>query len=220
MKRIRTDTPPRPSRRRAAWLTVLTGLCAVGALAALLGGRLGTLLAPEARAAEHGRQAMALDQPEVPRPVEIGGEHNAAEEPNDSEPVFRPDPLAALADALREREQELERREAELEAEARRLETLRREIEDRLNEVNRIYAEMARMAGQAEEQHRQEISKWIKIYDAMDEQQVAQVLTQLDRDFVLSLLYKFEPKRTAKILENFPPERVVEFARVLQRDER
>jgi flagellar motility protein MotE (MotC chaperone) len=199
------------TRRPLTTLILGTGLLFIMTLAekwSAKGGesRLGTLLAGSAMAEGD------IFKADLEEPVDSPQAKKATEAPRS---VFQVDPLQSLSEALKAKQLELDRRERALDERVQRLDSLRKEIEQNLVTVDQRLAQMAKIAGQADQNRQKELRKWGKIYEAMLPQQAGEVIGDLDPEFALELLEQMNPKKAGKILSNVDQKRAVELGRAL-----
>lgn len=196
---------PTPSRRRrlSRGLSLgFIGLAAVMTLILVCQPTVGTLLATPALAEEDVQGGQTHEEPAT--------EGTAEEELTQLDPVFREDPLQSLADSLKSKQRELEEREKALEEKEARLEALRLEIEENLLRSQRVLSNMERLAGEADVKRRQEVKKWVEIYQKMKPEAAGQILQGLEPEFQLELLAQMDTSKAAKILNTFPTDKAIE----------
>jgi flagellar motility protein MotE (MotC chaperone) len=198
MRRIFTNRKALRRRRLAFATALICAACATGALSPQARRVLGTLFASSAVA----EQADAARQ-------------EAPAKDADTKAVFTADPLESVTLSLRRRERELERRERALAEEEARLETLRKEIEQNLAESEKMLRAMERLAGDAQDSRQQEMTKWVKIYQAMKPKQAGPVLAGLDPTFALAILAQMTPEDAGKILNYMEPEQAITLGEAL-----
>ncbi len=214
------DHRPSGYARRGVWALLALALALLGGAAAISGAG-GMFLATNAVAGEQtaveDAATTAVEADLELRDVIV--DPAAVTEAPASDPakdwVFTPDPLESVSSSLREREQELERRErAVADAEAQ-LEALRKEVEAALAQSRDVLAAMERTAGEADTSRKQELSKWVKIYQAMKPAQAGPVLAGLDQPFALQILSQMDPKGAGKILDAMDSESAIELGKQL-----
>lgn len=144
------------------------------------------------------------------KPAKAGGAKSG-----EAASVFAPDPLAKLADSLKERERKLDEREAALKKEEQRLEALRKETEQNLGKIELRLKEMQTISGEAAQKHKQDLTKWVNIYQGMAPEKAGPIIEGLASPFALELLSSMEPKKAGKILGNISAEKAIELGKKL-----
>lgn len=203
MKRQSPGTSTMSKKLKVSITVIISALCISFLIHALELGTQGTLFASEARAENEAEEPSMLDDQFTGADLDGG----FAEFPDEEidEPalfsVFETDPLESLSQSLRTKQRELDEREKELAEREERLKALEKEVNRKLARIEETYQAMQRFSGAAEEQRRQEIGKWVKIYQAMKAPQAAEVFADLDQSLALEIIVRMDPKKAGKLLD-------------------
>jgi flagellar motility protein MotE (MotC chaperone) len=168
---------------------------------------------PAAKAADEKKPEDKAPAAETKSPVDLKTDEEASDK---TEPVFKASPLQSLAQSLREKQRELEEKEKSLQETERRLEGLRKETANNLAKIEQALSEMQTLAGAADQQRKQEMKKWVDIYQAMPAEKAGQIMQDLDPETAMDIIAKMEPKKAAKVLSNVAPEKAVELGKKLK----
>jgi flagellar motility protein MotE (MotC chaperone) len=165
---------------------------------------LGTLLATTAQAEDKKPSAKSTPLPTA-----------KAEDEDSTGPltIFPKDPLQSIAGSLKRKQRELEARETEVRKAEQHLEDLRKETAQNLARMDQVLEEMKKVAGQADDQKRKEIKRWVDIYQAMPPEKAGQVIQGLEPEFAMNILAKMEAKKAGKILASVSPDKAVELGK-------
>lgn len=183
--------------------------------------RSGTLLASQAFASEKpagaaapAATARAAGTPRASAP-EPAATRPAADDTSATRIIFRPDPLATLADSLKQKERDLDEREKALKKKEEYLEAIRKETATNLASIKDLYNKLEMKSAQAKQQREKDLAKWRSIYQSMPPEKAGPIIQGLETDLALELLSQMDPKKAAKILSTIQSQKAVELTKKL-----
>jgi flagellar motility protein MotE (MotC chaperone) len=151
-------------------------------------------------ASSEARARDATDSTEASPATEPQSVPNLQADRTASDP-FANDPMARLALALQNRQEELRAREGALDRRKRELDELARSIEERIARMESLAVELTRLSQERDAERKREIRKWVAIFEAMQPDPSGRMLADLkDPELSLEVLIAMQPAKAAAIL--------------------
>lgn len=138
----------------------------------------------------------------------------------ESKPGDKSSPLGPISDQeiakqVAERRAEIERRTKELDTREALLAAAEKRIEQKVQELERVRAEIQRLLKSGEEKQSAQIENLVSIYDKMKPKEAARIFDEMDLPQILEILPKMKDTKSSAILAAMLPTKVKEITAAL-----
>ncbi len=104
-------------------------------------------------------------------------------------------------------------RNAEIDAREMQLKTLQGEVDKKLADMQRLRTELVKLLDRKEAAEGARVKELSRIYEKMDPQKAAALITQLDYQLAVDLLLGIKKKTAGQILDNLDAETAIELSK-------
>ena len=118
----------------------------------------------------------------------------------------RPGADAALAERLAERRRQLEERARDIDQREALLRAAERRLEERVEELRRLEQRINEAGQQREEQQNQQLRSLVTMYESMRPTEAARIFDRLDREVLITVATRMNPRRMAEVLAAMQPD--------------
>ncbi|WP_128254864.1 MotE family protein [Falsirhodobacter deserti] len=121
-------------------------------------------------------------------------------------PAICPEPPAALAEALRQREAEVEMQEAALAERLAALDLANAAIDRRMEDLQQAESKLSETLAVADGASEKDLSRLTSVYEAMRPKDAAALFTAMDTDFAAGFIGRMRPEAAGAVLAGMPSE--------------
>jgi flagellar motility protein MotE (MotC chaperone) len=155
--------------------------------------------------------ALAAGPPPAARPPSGGPPPDGPgavthERPAEAPIPSRPSAEGALAERLVERRRQLDERAREIDQREALLRAAERRLEERVDELRRLEQRSEQSSQQREEQQTQQMRALVTMYENMRAAEAARIFERLERDVLISVATRMNPRRMSEILAAMQPD--------------
>ncbi len=111
--------------------------------------------------------------------------------------------------AFKNRQEELKLKEKELKQKEDELKILQDEVEKKIIKYEKLKKEVEGLLVQLDSQHKKKITQLTSVYEGMNPEEAAKILSNTEEDITIEILLAMDNKKACKILENMTTEKAV-----------